>query len=120
MLNELFLPLPHFSLQFENPKWFSNRKLSEYSDILKHNAKMMLSGRDKKGRRVYLSRMSEFRFESFHRDESSWQLFFRLSAQAANLSLMDLAQLDDLWMESMLDEVETIENGIVVLLDMSG
>ena len=33
---------------------------------------------------------------------------------------MDLAQLDDLWMEAMLNEVETIENGIVVLIDMSG
>jgi hypothetical protein len=31
-----------------------------------------------------------------------------------------LAQLDDLWLELMLDEKETIENGIVALLDMSG
>lgn len=41
-------------------------------------------------------------------------------AQAGNLNLMDLAQLDDLWMEAMLNEIETIENGIVVLVDMSG
>jgi hypothetical protein len=42
------------------------------------------------------------------------------SAQAANLNLIDLAQLDDLWFEAMLNEIETIENGIVVLVDMSG
>jgi hypothetical protein len=42
------------------------------------------------------------------------------SAQAGNLNLVDLAQLDDLWFEAMLNEVETIENGIVVLVDMSG
>lgn len=47
-------------------------------------------------------------------------VLFDFIAQAANMSLMDLAQLDDLWMESMLDEIETIENGIVVLVDMSG
>ncbi|CRK93457.1 CLUMA_CG006993, isoform A [Clunio marinus] len=87
-----------FKLKFENPKWFSNKKLTDYRDILKHNAKIMLHGRDKKGRRVYLSRM----------------------LGAGNLNLMDLAQLDDLWMEAMLNEVETIENGIVVLLDMNG
>lgn len=42
------------------------------------------------------------------------------SAHASNLNLIDLAQLDDLWLEAMLNERETIENGIVVLLDMSG
>jgi len=31
-----------------------------------------------------------------------------------------MAQLDDLWFEAMLNENETIENGIVVLVDMSG
>lgn len=46
--------------------------------------------------------------------------FVSLSAEASNLNLIDLAQLDDLWMEAMLNEVETIENGIVVLVDMSG
>ena len=42
------------------------------------------------------------------------------SAQAGNLNLIDLAQLDDLWFEAMFNEIETIENGIVVLIDMSG
>lgn len=31
-----------------------------------------------------------------------------------------MAQLDDLWFEAMLNERDTIENGIVVLVDMSG
>lgn len=43
-----------------------------------------------------------------------------IKAEAGHLNLIDLAQLDDLWMEAMLNEVETIENGIVVLVDMSG
>jgi hypothetical protein len=46
--------------------------------------------------------------------------FGSFTAQAGNLNLIDLAQLDDLWFEAMLNEVETIENGIVVLVDMSG
>lgn len=36
------------------------------------------------------------------------------------MNLIDLAQLDDLWFEAMLDEVETLANGIVILLDMNG
>lgn len=105
--------------QYENPKWFSNKKLTEYNDILKHNAKMMLSGRDKKGRRVYLSRMCKWRQMSASLNELKHRVLF-VAAQAGNLNLVDLAQLDDLWFEAMLNEMETIENGIVVLVDMSG
>jgi hypothetical protein len=36
------------------------------------------------------------------------------------LNLFDLATLDELWFESMLNDVETIEKGIVMLLDMNG
>lgn len=92
--------------------------LHEYKDILKHNAKMMLCGRDKKGRRVYLSRMCK-NVKTFSVVDRRWQNVF-LPAQAGNLNLIDLAQLDDLWMEAMLNEAETIENGIVVLVDMFG
>lgn len=77
----------------------------------------MLSGRDKKGRRVYLSRMCKKISKTFR---SFFSYFEIISAQAGNLNLIDLAQLDDLWMEAMLNEVETMENGIVVLIDMSG
>ncbi|KAG5674890.1 hypothetical protein PVAND_004835 [Polypedilum vanderplanki] len=87
-----------FKLKYEHPKWFLNRKLADCNDILKQNAKLMLPGRDIKGRRVYLSRMSA----------------------VGQMSLYDLALLDDLWFEAMLNENETIENGIVVLVDMSG
>lgn len=54
---------------------------------------------DKKGRRIYLSKMGNV---------------------ASSLSLYDLAQLDDLWFEAMLNENDTIKNGIVVLIDMNG
>lgn len=87
-----------FKLKYDHPKWFLNKKLNDYDEILKQTAKVMLPGRDKKGRRVYLSRMSTI----------------------GHLSLYDMAQLDDLWFEAMLNEKETIENGIVVLVDMSG
>lgn len=80
---------------------------------------MMLSGRDKKGRRVYLSRMCKLREIITSSSALKHRVFF-VSAQAGNLNLVDLAQLDDLWFEAMLNEMETIENGIVVLVDMSG
>jgi hypothetical protein len=77
----------------------------------------MLSGRDIKGRRVYLSRMCKIvQLLTLQ----NIQVFVSFSAQAGNLNLIDLAQLDDLWFEAMLNESETIENGIVVLVDMSG
>lgn len=81
---------------------------------------MMLSGRDKKGRRVYLSRMGNKKKLSKAFNVFKLMFFVSFSAEAGNLNLIDLAQLDDLWMEAMLNEVETIENGIVVLVDMSG
>lgn len=43
--------------QYDHPKWFLNKELKDCKDILKQNAKLMLPGRDKKGRRIYLSRM---------------------------------------------------------------
>lgn len=48
------------------------------------------------------------------------KVFNYISGNAGNLNLYDLAQLDDLWFEAMLNEKETIENGIVCLIDMSG
>lgn len=47
-------------------------------------------------------------------------LIIQHAATIGHLSLFDMAQLDDLWFEAMLNENETIENGIVVLVDMSG
>lgn len=81
-----------------------------------NNAKVLLAGRDKKGRRVYITKMcKEAELMTFN---SFWEKSFL--AQAGSMNLIDLAQLDDLWFEAMLDEVETLENGIVILLDMSG
>ena len=45
---------------------------------------------------------------------------FSFAAKIGHLCLFDLAQLDDLWFEAMLNEHETIENGIVALVDMCG
>lgn len=50
-----FFPTSHS--QYDHPKWFLNKELNDCNDILKQCAKLMLPGRDKKGRRIYLSRM---------------------------------------------------------------
>lgn len=42
------------------------------------------------------------------------------TAQISKLSPVELAQLDDMWLETMLNEKETVENGIIALIDMSG
>lgn len=34
--------------------------------------------------------------------------------------MFELAQLDDLWFQTILDEKETIENGVSVIIDMKG
>ncbi len=43
-----------------------------------------------------------------------------ISENLENMMVYDLAQLDDLWMEYFLDEEETIENGICVIVDLKG
>jgi hypothetical protein len=104
--------------QYDHPKWFLNKELKDCKDILKQNAKVMLPGRDIKGRKIYLSRMCEFLQVSLSK-KIQIQCYLLLAA-VGNLNLFDLATLDELWFESMLNDVETIEKGIVMLLDMNG
>lgn len=92
----------------------------------------MLAGRDKKGRRIYLTRICkstllccdfmfitsvEFHIKLFTHPSYVYDLH---TAQISKLSPVELAQLDDMWLETMLNEKETVENGIIALIDMSG
>lgn len=38
----------------------------------------------------------------------------------SNTSVHELAQLDDIWFQAILDERDTIENGIAAIIDMKG
>ncbi|XP_055598066.1 alpha-tocopherol transfer protein-like [Uranotaenia lowii] len=89
-----------FKLKREYPDWFTHKPLADYEPILKRNIKFVLDKRDKNGRRVFVSRMGN--------------LDINIS------SATDLAHLDELWVEFMLNEIDTLEKGVSCLIDMSG
>ncbi|XP_053692322.1 alpha-tocopherol transfer protein-like [Sabethes cyaneus] len=89
-----------FKLKHDNPEWFINEPLNSYKHILKRNVKFVLDKRDKNGRRIFVTKMCNMNI-----NESS---------------ATDLAHLDELWCEFMLNDLETQQNGIACLLDMSG
>lgn len=64
---------------------------------MKENIKTVLNKRDKNGRRIYLTKLGNIK---------------------SHIRASDLAQLDDLWFNTILDEPETIEKGISVIIDM--
>lgn len=108
--------------QYEYPKWFYNRQFDQYNDLLNYNAKYMLAGRDKKGRRIYLTRICKSKkLCSTRAIRLLIKKFINFTtAQISKLSPVELAQLDDMWLETMLNEKETVNNGIIALIDMSG
>lgn len=89
-----------FKLKYDHPEWFVDKPVSHYEDLLKRNIKFVLDKRDKKGRRIFVSRLG--------------------SLDINVTSATDLAHLDELWVEYMLNDLETQQNGIACLLDMSG
>jgi hypothetical protein len=88
----------YFKFRRENPKWFFNTSLKDFDYVLRNYVKAGLPQRDKKGRRIYLTRPGNVK----------------------NLEVYDMAQLDDLWFEFFLSEPETIKNGVCVLIDGNG
>uniref|UniRef100_A0A336LCW5 CSON008898 protein n=1 Tax=Culicoides sonorensis TaxID=179676 RepID=A0A336LCW5_CULSO len=80
-----------------HPTWFINEDASNYIALLKENIKTVLDKRDKNGRRIYLTKLGNIK---------------------SHIKASDLAQLDDLWFNTILDEPETIEKGISVVIDM--
>lgn len=77
-----------------------DKPLGQYKDLLNRNVKFVLDKRDKNGRRIFVSKMGNMDINS--------------------ISATDLAHLDELWCEFMLNDLETQEKGIACLIDMSG
>ncbi|XP_058452450.1 alpha-tocopherol transfer protein-like isoform X2 [Malaya genurostris] len=89
-----------FKLKHEHPNWFIDRPIANYQELLNRNIKFVLDKRDKNGRRIFVSKMCNI----------------DINVTAAT----DLAHLDELWCEFMLNDLKTQENGISCLIDMSG
>uniref|UniRef100_A0A182MAH1 CRAL-TRIO domain-containing protein n=1 Tax=Anopheles culicifacies TaxID=139723 RepID=A0A182MAH1_9DIPT len=87
-------------LKEANPDWFFHKPIATYSELLNRNVKFTLEHRDRRGRRVFVTRLGAIDF--------------------SNMAVTDLANLDDIWFELMLNELETLENGVTCLIDMSG
>ncbi|XP_053673351.1 clavesin-2 [Anopheles nili] len=87
-------------LKEANPDWFFHKPIATYSELLHRNVKFALDRRDRRGRRVFVTRLGAIDFSS--------------------MAVTDLANLDDIWFELMLNELDTLENGVTCLIDMSG
>uniref|UniRef100_A0A2C9H8N2 CRAL-TRIO domain-containing protein n=1 Tax=Anopheles quadriannulatus TaxID=34691 RepID=A0A2C9H8N2_ANOQN len=87
-------------LKEANPEWFFHKPIATYSELLNRNVKFALDRRDRRGRRVFITRLGAIDFSS--------------------MAVTDLANLDDIWFELMLNELETLESGVTCLIDMSG
>jgi len=84
-----------------NSEWFvMTPDVDEYNRLLKKNIKFMLDKRDKNGRRIYVTKMA--------------------NVNVSDTTVYDQAQLDDLWFSHVLEEKDTIENGVTAIIDMKG
>uniref|UniRef100_A0A336KUT1 CSON000542 protein n=1 Tax=Culicoides sonorensis TaxID=179676 RepID=A0A336KUT1_CULSO len=90
----------HYNFRKLHPDWYPCKKFPEYEPILKKNISFMLEDRDKNGRRVYLARANRVNLEEFSMEEK--------------------IQMDSLWFDMVCNELETIENGVSVIIDMKG
>ncbi|XP_053665494.1 alpha-tocopherol transfer protein-like [Anopheles marshallii] len=87
-------------LKEANPEWFFHKPIGTYGELLNRNVKFALERRDRRGRRVFVTRLGAIDF--------------------SNMAVTDLANLDDIWFELMLNELDTLENGVTCLIDMNG
>uniref|UniRef100_A0A182NES0 CRAL-TRIO domain-containing protein n=1 Tax=Anopheles dirus TaxID=7168 RepID=A0A182NES0_9DIPT len=87
-------------LKEANPEWFFHKPIATYAELLNRNVKFALDRRDRRGRRVFVTRLGAIDFSS--------------------MAVTDLANLDDIWFELMLNELDTLETGVTCLIDMSG
>lgn len=89
-----------YELRIENMDWFAQSDPSEYSHILAWHAKAILAGRDKFGRRIYYTKIANI--------------------DVSNTNITEIARLDDLWLEAVLDEPDTQINGLCCMVDLEG
>lgn len=89
-----------YTLKKNNPQWFASKSLSNYLRLLDKNIHCMLESRDSKDRRVYVIKLGNI----------------VVSEQPCH----ELSNIDDLWLEAILDETPTQANGTVFVLDLKG
>ncbi|KFB39063.1 hypothetical protein ZHAS_00006386 [Anopheles sinensis] len=87
-------------LKEANPEWFFHKPIATYGELLNRNIKFALDRRDRRGRRVFVTRLGAIDFST--------------------MAVTDLANLDDIWFELMLNELDTLDTGVTCLIDMSG
>uniref|UniRef100_A0A182J421 CRAL-TRIO domain-containing protein n=1 Tax=Anopheles atroparvus TaxID=41427 RepID=A0A182J421_ANOAO len=87
-------------LKEANPEWFFHKPIATYGELLNRNIKFALDRRDRRGRRVFVTRLGAIDFSS--------------------MAVTDLANLDDIWFELMLNELDTLDSGVTCLIDLSG
>ncbi|KAF2902289.1 hypothetical protein ILUMI_03897 [Ignelater luminosus] len=83
-----------------NPDWYTFVVPSERQEQLQLNAKGMLQCRDNKGRSIYLIKLA------------------RIDAGLSNPKRE--LQFDEMWFESVLDDIKTQANGVSVIVDVNG
>lgn len=89
-----------YKFRATNKDWFCTKPPSEYEKELSLNVHAILKERDSKGRRVYIVKTANI--------------------DADILSPQTLSHLDDLWLESVIEEEETQKKGLVIILDLAG
>lgn len=104
----------------EHPDWLKTDHVSTYEHLLKHHLGFMLDGRDKNGRRVYLMRGSKYLHVIHDSLIEHFSIPLKGHMNADVLSMAQVAQVDNVWFEMVLEEMETLENGVSVLMDMKG
>ncbi|XP_044727129.1 alpha-tocopherol transfer protein-like [Chrysoperla carnea] len=90
--------IDYYKLKAENPKFYFTESPNKMSHFLNTELKILLPDRDLNGRRVFITKMGEV---------------------PNNMSLTDLINMDDIWMEAVLDEPETQKNGLSSIIDLS-
>ncbi|XP_069698196.1 alpha-tocopherol transfer protein-like [Periplaneta americana] len=89
-----------YRFRARNKDWFCTKPPSEYETELGLNIHAILKERDSKGRRVFIVKTANI--------------------DADILTPQTMSHLDDLWLESVIDEEETQKNGLVIILDLAG
>ncbi|XP_055634075.1 alpha-tocopherol transfer protein-like [Toxorhynchites rutilus septentrionalis] len=89
-----------FKLKQDHQDWFITKPLAHYKRLLDQNIKVVLDKRDKNGRRIFVTKLGKLNINT--------------------MAATDVSHLDELWVEYMLNDLETQEKGISCLIDMSG
>ncbi|XP_075214502.1 alpha-tocopherol transfer protein-like isoform X2 [Lycorma delicatula] len=80
--------------------WYATERTELQDQILQKEIHTMMPVRDALGRRVYIIKLGNI--------------------PVGEYQVYEMSQVDDLWLEAVMDEPETQKNGIVFLIDMKG